>query len=155
VVERDLAVAGDDQRLAEERKTNLVSRSVDHHVDLLGTAVAEVDAVPLEPVDGGLDDDLAAPQPVQQAVRDRQRAAQQPVTGLGQPTPRHAAPGDPHQQCHGKAPQPKRHHHGRAHERQAVGRPAGQVPRDDVGTGPHGNQGARGNAGTLRRDVAG
>jgi len=153
-VERDPAVAGADQRLAQERKTDLVPRAVDHHVDLLGAAVAEADAVPLEPVDGGLDDDLTTPQPAQQAVRDRQWPAQQPVTGLGQPVLRHVTPGDPHQQRHGTAPQPQRQHRARAQQRQAVGRPAGQVPRDDVGTGPHGNQGARAEAGTLRRDVA-
>ncbi len=35
-----------------------------------------------------------------------------------------------------------------------VSRPAGQVSGDDVGTGPHRNQGARAEAGTLCRDVA-
>jgi len=83
VVQGDLVTVGADQGLIEEREADLVSRAVDHRVDLLGAAVGEADAVPVEPVDAGLDGDVAVIQLAEQAARHGGRSAQQPAVGPG------------------------------------------------------------------------
>jgi hypothetical protein len=94
-VQGDVVAACAGQGFIEEREADLVAGAVDHHVDRLGAAVHEADAVPVETVNGGLDDDVAVIQPAEQAVRHRGGSAQHWPVGPGQPVSRDLALGGP------------------------------------------------------------
>jgi hypothetical protein len=81
----DLAVVGADQGFVEERKADLVSGAVDHRVDLLGAAVGEPDAIPVEPVDVGPDDDVAVIQLLSRLSDTVGGAHSSRRSGLGNP----------------------------------------------------------------------
>ncbi len=155
VVQGDLAVLGADEGFVEERKADLVSGAVDHRVDLLGAAVGEVDAILVEPVNVGPDDDVAVIEPAEQAVRHRRRSAQHLAIRPGQPVFRHRALGDAHQQRHREPLHPERRPRAQAHERQMIGGHAEQVFRHYVGAPPHGKQRPCGDLRALGGGIAG
>jgi hypothetical protein len=150
-----VVAAGADRGLIEKREADLIAGAVDHHVDRLRAAVGEMDAAPVEPVDAGLDHDVAVIQLAEQAVRHRGGSVEQRAIGPGQPVLRYAALGDADQHRHREALQPQRRPRPQAHERQTIGGHAEQVFRHYMGAPAHGKQGPRGDLGAFGCDIAG
>jgi hypothetical protein len=144
-VEVDVVVGGVDHAVVEERERHLVAGAVDDDVDLGGGAVLEEHLGVLEPVDVGLDGDVAVPEPGQQVVADRGMRVQHGMVGLGQPVVGDPAPGQPQRHRHRELLQPHRSP-GDRRVGQVVGRDAEEVLRDDVGAAAHRQVGLVGGA---------